>query len=390
MHLPDPRRAAVVLAGAAAFVSLYAPQSLLPLLRVWMGTNAALAGLVVSAATAGVALIAPFTGWLADRYGRRRVIVMAALLSAFPTVLMAFATSPSQLIASRFLEGLVLPGIFAVTVAYIGGEWPATEARAVMALYVAGTIGGGFGGRLLAGVLAEFSGWRAAFLGLAVLQLLLAFAIRAWLPGERNAEARSRARGSSLSELFGARLLSSYAAGACILFSLIAGFTYVSLRLSEPPFRLGPAALSAVFVVYLAGVLVTPAGGRLLNALGHARVFVLVTGVAIGGLALTLIARLDVIILGLGLFSTGIFLAQTRFSALSGRLPGRLAAPPPESTSAAITLAAASAACCRRRCGSGMAGRGSLPLWGQRGSCPPRLPGGVSGGCLKRSRNKTC
>jgi len=82
MHLPDPRRAAVVLAGAAAFVSLYAPQSLLPLLRVWMGTNAALAGLVVSAATAGVALIAPFTGWLADRYGRRRVIVMAALLMA--------------------------------------------------------------------------------------------------------------------------------------------------------------------------------------------------------------------------------------------------------------------------------------------------------------------
>ncbi|MFZ8396222.1 MFS transporter, partial [Staphylococcus aureus] len=61
----DRRRLAVILAGAAAFVNLYAPQSLLPQLQDWMGRNAALAGLVVSSGTLGVAIAAPFAGLLA-------------------------------------------------------------------------------------------------------------------------------------------------------------------------------------------------------------------------------------------------------------------------------------------------------------------------------------
>src|SRR3546814_3090500 len=48
----DRRRIAVCLSGAAAFVPLYAPQSLLPLLREFVGNSPAMAGAVVSAGTA--------------------------------------------------------------------------------------------------------------------------------------------------------------------------------------------------------------------------------------------------------------------------------------------------------------------------------------------------
>jgi len=141
------RRLAVILAGVAAFINLYAPQSLLPLLRAWIGDDAARAGLIVSAGTFGVALAAPFTGLLADRYGRRRVIVIAAFLAVIPGLFAGLAPTPEALMAIRLVQGLCLPGIFAVTVAYIAEEWPAAEARAVTAVYVAGTIGGGFVGR---------------------------------------------------------------------------------------------------------------------------------------------------------------------------------------------------------------------------------------------------
>lgn len=314
----DRRRIAVTLAGAAAFLTLYAPQSLLPLLRSWLGHDAALAGLVISAGTFGVALAAPFAGMLADRFGRRRVIVSAAFLALIPTLLMAAAPTPACLLVARFAEGIFLPGIFAVTVAYTADEWPAVQARGVTALYVAGTVGGGFCGRLLAGLVGEFAGWRVALLALAGMQFGVAWMIRRWLPKERRYREPAAVRVSPFELLRDPRLRGAYAAGFAILFALVGGFTYITLRLAEPPFNLGPAALSALFTVYLVGIVVTPMSGRILNRLGHFRTLAIAWSVAVGGLLLTLAAHLPAIVIGLCLFSAAIFVAQTAATSFVG------------------------------------------------------------------------
>ena len=308
----DRRRLAVILAGAAAFVNLYAPQSVLPVLQEWMGRSAALAGLVVSSGTFGVALAAPFAGLLADRYGRRRVIVAAAFLVVLPALCIPLAQTPMQLIAARFIEGLFLPGIFAVTVAYAGDEWPRAEARAVTALYIAGTIGGGFCGRFLSGLVAEYAGWRWAFFVLAMTQLALALVIRAWLPAERNhTHNDSPAWSGMLALLRKTELRGAYATGFALLFALVGGFTYVTLRLAAAPFNLGPTVLSTIFAVYLVGMLATPLSGRVLNRYGHARVLLAAWAFAVVGLWLTVIPLLPVVVFGLCLFSAGLFFAQT-------------------------------------------------------------------------------
>jgi len=317
------RRIAVTLAGVAAFINLYAPQSLLPLLREWIGQDAARAGMIVSAGTFGVALAAPFAGLLADRFGRRRVIVFAAFLAVLPGLLSGLAPTPEWLMLIRLAQGLCLPGIFAVTVAYIAEEWPASEARGVTAVYVAGTIGGGFCGRLMSGVVAEFFGWRWGFVALAALQLLIALLIRAWLPPGRDVpKTRGSARTPLLPLLIRPGLRGAYATGFLMLFSLVGGFTYMTLHLSAPPFSLGPAALSMIFAVYLAGVVVTPYSGRLLNAFGHARVLVMAWGLGFAGLLLTLWPALLPVALGLCLFSVGLFIAQTATTSFVGEIAG--------------------------------------------------------------------
>lgn len=314
----DRSRAGVLLAGAAAFVNLYAPHSLLPLLRPWMGTSAVLIGLVISAGTFGVALAAPIAGRVADRVGRRRFIIASAFAALVPTVLMCFVQTPAQLIAARFAEGLLLPGVFAVTVAFIGDEWRPEESRSVLALYVAGTIGGGFCGRLTAGLVGEVAGWRWAFAAIAVLQLGFALCIRNWLPAERRLHRAAVAPTSTLALLTNPVLLCTYAAGFATLFSLVGGFTYVTLHLSQPPFSLGPAWLSMIFTVYLVGMFTTTLGGRLLNRLGHLRLLVAAWGLSISGLALSLIPWLPAIILGLCLFSAGLFFVQTAATSFVG------------------------------------------------------------------------
>ena len=64
--------APVVLAGAAAFLNLYATQPLLPLLSRRFGATAFDVGLTITAPTVAIALTAPLIGRLADRAGLRR------------------------------------------------------------------------------------------------------------------------------------------------------------------------------------------------------------------------------------------------------------------------------------------------------------------------------
>src|SRR6266545_3897964 len=175
------RTAAVVFAGFCAFVTLFAPQPLLPMLAREFRVSAAAISLVVTASTLAVALAAPFAGVVADRFGRKRVIVPAAFLLAVPTLLAATATNYGQLLFWRFLQGVFTPGIFAVIIAYINEEWEA-GAGAATAAYVTGTVIGGFSGRALAALVATHAGWRWAFVALGTLNLLGAIAIRAWLP----------------------------------------------------------------------------------------------------------------------------------------------------------------------------------------------------------------
>ncbi len=328
----DHRRIAVLLAGAAAFINLYAPQSILPELRAWMGSNTALAGLVISATTAGVALAAPFVGWLGDHLGRRRVILTAAWIAILPTLLVAVAQTPAQLIVARFIEGLTLPGVFTVTVAYIGDEWPPQEARSVTALYVAGTIAGGFSGRLVTGVVAEFAGWRGGIAALAIVQLVFAMLLQRWLiTTHRPTQPRPRQPFNPLRLFRNPILRSAYICGPVILFALVGAFTYVTLLLSAPPYGLSPAGLSAIFAVYLVGMVATPYSGRLLNALGPAKTIVSVWGFSILGLLLTLVPGLPTIIAGLCLFSIGLFFAQTTVTNVVGETA-------PETRGAALGL----------------------------------------------------
>ncbi|HSP34180.1 MAG TPA: MFS transporter, partial [Thermoanaerobaculia bacterium] len=123
---------AVTLAGIGSFLNLYATQPLLPTFASAFHASKAAVGMTVSAATLGVAFSAPFCGLLAERVGRRRMIVTSILILSVPTMLASTASTLSTLIFWRLLQGIVMPGVFGVTIAYIAEEWPAGQVARVM------------------------------------------------------------------------------------------------------------------------------------------------------------------------------------------------------------------------------------------------------------------
>jgi predicted MFS family arabinose efflux permease len=308
--------AAVALCGVCAFLELYCTQPLLPLLTRQFHASKTAAGMTVSAATLGVALSAPIFGAMTERLARKRVIVGSLIGVSVPTLLAATSASLIQLIFWRFLEGILLPGVFAVVVTYIGEEWPAERVALVMSFYVSGTALGGFSGRLIGGILAQRYNWRVSFLVLGAASMCGAAAVAAWLPHGRHRphaaiHARTGLTAQMRSLLRNPRLVATFAVGFNILFSLVAVFTWITFQLSAAPFFLSTAALSSLFFVYLVGLVATPGAGALIPRVGlRAGVAGAIFCSAVG-VALTLSYSLPIVIAGLALLSSGVFIAQT-------------------------------------------------------------------------------
>src|SRR5262245_4104162 len=182
----DPRRFAVAFCATGAFLHLYAPQATLPLMAQEYGVGAADASKIITAGTLAVAATAPFTGALSDVLGRKRVIVVAMALLLIPATMTSFAPSLDWLIFWRFVHGLLLPPIFAVTLAYIGDEWPPAEANGVIGVYASASAVGGFLGRFVPGILADHFGWRGGFLALACGSVICLTVVFFLLPTERR------------------------------------------------------------------------------------------------------------------------------------------------------------------------------------------------------------
>ncbi len=313
---------AAMIAGACTFLNVYCTQPLLPFFQHFFNASEFTVSLTVSVVTLAVAITAPFVGLFAETIGRKRVIVPALFGLAVATLLAATASSLPMLIFWRFVQGLCVPGVIAVMIAYINEEFPG-RVGIVISAYVSGTVFGGFLGRFLTGLIVTHLNWRTAFLTLGLINLLGAFAVRQWLPLAVNfvpAARFSHSLENARRHMKNSRLLAVCGMGFTILFTLVGTFTYVNFHLARPPFNLGPAGLGSVFVVYLFGCIVTPLSGRFIDLYGSHRMALMSVGTTLLGLALTLASSLTLVIVGLAVFCTGSFISQSLATVLTGRV----------------------------------------------------------------------
>ncbi|QEL54196.1 MFS transporter [Chromobacterium paludis] len=145
------------------------------LLEDWGIAKSAL-GPVFGAGLLGLMLGALLFGALADRIGRRPILLACTLLFSAGMLATAGAATLPQLIALRFFTGVGLGGIMPNAMALAGEYSPARRRASLMMLISCGFTAGALLGGLLAAWLIPVHGWRAVFLVGGVAPLLL------WLP----------------------------------------------------------------------------------------------------------------------------------------------------------------------------------------------------------------
>lgn len=140
------------------FMALYVEQLGAPKNKVeWY------AGLAVSLSALTSALIAPVWGRLADRYGRKLMMVRASLVMTFTMGGLAFVPNVFWLLVLRILNGL-FSGYVPNSTALIASQAPKNRLGYALGTLATGVIGGSLVGPLLGGVLAEILGIRQIFL----------------------------------------------------------------------------------------------------------------------------------------------------------------------------------------------------------------------------------
>lgn len=139
-------------------------------------------GPVFSASLFGMLLGALGLSVLADRIGRRPVLIGATLFFALAMLATPFATSIPILIALRFVTGLGLGCIMPNAMALVGECSPgAHRVKRMMIVSCGFTLGAALGGFVSAALIPAF-GWRAVFFVGGAVPLALAAAMAASLP----------------------------------------------------------------------------------------------------------------------------------------------------------------------------------------------------------------
>ncbi len=302
------------LIGMFAFLQVYSIQAILPVLMADFSATEVQAGMVVGATILAIAIMSPFLGMLSDAVGRKSFVVGALLFLTLPTALIAQSTTIEWIGLWRFIQGLSVPGITVVIIAYIGEEFEGSSVTELMSFYVSGSVLGGFMGRFLLGHLHEFFGWRQAYYVLAILTLISALWVAKTLPSSKHFVANPNFR--SAIQTLGSHLVNRYVVtacllGACVLFSLVGCFTFINLYLADTPYNLGTGALANIFAVYLIGVIITPLSTILLRRFGSARTIIVAVIISMLGVLLTLATPLWLIVIGLGVMSSGVFVTQS-------------------------------------------------------------------------------
>ncbi len=308
---------ALYLATTAAFADMYVTQPILPQLAGDFGVSAATAGLTISAVVLTTALSSSAYGPLSEVLGRRPLMVWGSLLLAVATFACGFASSFGMLVALRALQGVLVPCISALAVAYIHDDLSGYDAGTVVGGYVAASVAGGLTGRIVSGLVADAYGWHSTFAVFAALTLAGALSLAFTLRGSSVRPSRANvlhdlaaSYGGMLGHLRDVRLVGAFAIGAALFFAFIGVFTYLPFYLTAAPFHLTTAAISWLYASYLAGVLVSPVAGRLSRRFSRRLIMGAGIAIAMAAIVALLAHALVVIIVACVVLCAGMFLAQ--------------------------------------------------------------------------------
>lgn len=191
---PSRRRLIVMFAMAAAIMNQIDTTIANVALPHMQGTTSASREQIAWVLTSyiiALAIATPLTGWLADRFGRRRVMLISIAAFTASSLLCGIATNLDELVLFRLLQGFSGSALVPLSQALLLDIYPPEEHGQAMSVFGLAAILGPLAGPILGGWLTENLSWHWVFLINLPIGLFAFLGLSAVMP-EARADAHRR------------------------------------------------------------------------------------------------------------------------------------------------------------------------------------------------------
>ena len=250
------------------------------------GEQAFWAGIVLASAGFTLAIFAPVWGVLADRHGRKLMVVRAMFGGTVVLLLMSFVQTIGQLVICRLLQG-AFTGTVAASIALVASVTPRKRCGLTLGMMQAAVFIGSSIGPLFGGIIADAYGYRASFQAGAALVFLGGLFV--YFGTEENFSREDNEASSGNAGFRAIFLLKGFFAAVVIMFAVQFSNTMVNPSFPLIVKDILPAAVnlnsitgSVIAAAALAGAVSSAFLGFAGDKLGHRRVLI---GCCIGACA---------------------------------------------------------------------------------------------------------
>ncbi|HCD1878109.1 TPA: multidrug transporter subunit MdtD [Klebsiella aerogenes] len=222
--------------------------------------------------TLTVAMLIPVSGWLADRFGTRKVFIVAVSLFTLGSLACALSTSLPELVVFRVIQGIGGAMMMPVARLALLRAYPRSELLPVLNFVTMPGLVGPILGPVLGGVLVTWASWHWIFLINIPIGIIGILYARKYMPDFTTPRRRFDTSGfvlfglslvlfSSGIELFGEKIVASWIALAVIALSVVLMLAYIRHARRHPTPLISLSLFKThTFSVGIAGNLATRTG----------------------------------------------------------------------------------------------------------------------------------
>ena len=161
----------IALTAFLTVVDLFATQAILPSLARHYAVTPGQMGFAVNASTMGMAIAGLGVAYFSQHIDRRLGILVALIVLAIPTTLLASAPNLTVFTLLRIVQGLCMASAFTLTLAYLGESTSSADTASAFAAYITGNVASNLIGRLISAAVADHLGLASNFYFFAALNL---------------------------------------------------------------------------------------------------------------------------------------------------------------------------------------------------------------------------
>ncbi|PKM60738.1 MAG: MFS transporter [Firmicutes bacterium HGW-Firmicutes-4] len=317
----------IVILGLMAFLANgdnYAAAPLIINIAADLNLTVSVAAMSVTAYMLAFGVFTLIFGPLSDRFGKVKIINLAAIGTAIFSVLGAFAFNLPSLILFRAMNGAFGAGIFPVTLALVGQSFDDQNRQKAIAKVMGLMFLGGATATIIGGALAYFGSWRLVYLAYGIAEFIIAMIMLKTLERDQPVVERLNILEAYKEPLSNFSFMKLVITIFFVGFSVFGSFTYTGKLIQTAT---GHNLFVVGLILSLFGV-GTVVGGRIAPGLRKKlKSGFLVSAGVIGGVSLLSMAvSTNAWLLSLALFGFGvafIFLQSTLITTVQEKLPKR-------------------------------------------------------------------